>query len=646
MTPAELGLVFQVEDHESVPEYQVVTIHHRRQRRSADRGHTHQVALEAFGKRFDLELNRNLNLVPEQRKLNVFFADRGKEDIHYERGNTEDLEDIGDVYQDESNMAAMLLYKHGHSDEYKMDGTIGDDLVVKPAPPSVLDYLDSEPLRPYSDSSSHWTNSGRWSNVSRYHDLEEEEELPVDYAFLDEDEEVDYNSVDGFSLRSMRRRRREAGCETCVRTGAHIVFKRRDVRDMAEEMGHSHGGDYTVMETDKLPFRSQAFTSKQGHSRQKRQAPYMIFPEILVIVDYDGYRLHGEDNVAIKRYVISFWNGVDLRYKLLQGPSVKISIAGIIISRGRDATPYLERNRVGRDAIDAASALTDMGKYLFLERRLPVYDIAVAITKLDMCRRKTRYGDCNRGTAGFAYVGGACVVNKRLEKVNSVAIVEDTGGFSGIIVAAHELGHLLGAVHDGSPPPSYLGGPGAVKCRWEDGYIMSDLRHTSKGFKWSICTVLQFHHFLNGETATCMYNSPHEEESLPRVLPGKLLSLDAQCRKDRGTSACFKDERVCAQLFCFDAGSGYCVSYRPAAEGSRCGDNHMCLNGKCVSDHENAIDYGDGFLRRTGSVEVETYVKKSGYQDTSSTTRLYSRPRPGGREQRLPKRPQRHRPSN
>ena len=42
-----------------------------------------------------------------------------------------------------------------------------------------------------------------------------------------------------------------------------------------------------------------------------------------------------------------------------------------------------------------------------------------------------------------------------------------------------------------------------------------------------------------------------------------------------------------------------------------------------MSDLENAIDYGDGFLRRTGSVEVETYVKKNGgYQDTSSTTRL------------------------
>lgn len=51
------------------------------------------------------------------------------------------------------------------------------------------------------------------------------------------------------------------------------------------------------------------------------------------------------------------------------------------ILQGRDATPYLERNRVGRDAIDSAAALTDMGKYLFRERRLPVYDIAVAITK-------------------------------------------------------------------------------------------------------------------------------------------------------------------------------------------------------------------------------------------------------------------------
>ena len=42
-----------------------------------------QIALEAFGKRFELELNRNLNLVPEHRRLNVLFADQGKEEIEY-----------------------------------------------------------------------------------------------------------------------------------------------------------------------------------------------------------------------------------------------------------------------------------------------------------------------------------------------------------------------------------------------------------------------------------------------------------------------------------------------------------------------------------------------------------------------------------
>lgn len=36
-----------------------------------------------------------------------------------------------------------------------------------------------------------------------------------------------------------------------------------------------------------------------------------------------------------------------------------------------------------------------------------------------------------------------------------------------------------------------------------------------------------------------------------------------------------KDARVCAQLFCFDSASGYCVSYRPAAEGSPCGDGQV-----------------------------------------------------------------------
>ncbi|XP_050575776.1 A disintegrin and metalloproteinase with thrombospondin motifs 16 isoform X3 [Bombus affinis] len=454
-------------------------------------------------------------------------------------------------------MASILLHRDANG-KVLVDGNIGAELVIRPLPDRILNEVVNK------DSNLH--GAELLPNVTR-------------------------------SKGNLKR------------TSHHVVYK-KVTRPNGDEYS-----DFTLMEPDHLAKR---YRSKRSiAARTKREAPYVIYPEILCIVDYDGYRLHGGDNVQIKRYFVSFWNGVDLRYKLLKGPKIRISIAGIIISRGRDATPYLERNRVGRDAIDSAAALTDMGKYLFRERRLPVYDIAVAVTKLDMCRRQYANDVCNRGTAGFAYVGGACVVNKRLEKVNSVAIIEDTGGFSGIIVAAHEVGHLLGAVHDGSPPPSYLGGPGAEKCRWEDGYIMSDLRHTEKGFKWSHCSVSSFHHFLNGDTATCLYNAPHEDEALPRVLPGKLLSLDAQCRKDRGTSACFKDDRVCAQLFCFDAGSGYCVAYRPAAEGSPCGDGQYCLNGKCVTEHENIIpDY---------TQNIPTYVRRdSSFNPTAHNRPLYA----------------------
>ncbi|XP_055908835.1 A disintegrin and metalloproteinase with thrombospondin motifs like isoform X2 [Eupeodes corollae] len=535
----------------------------------------HNVSLSAFGEVLNLTLRPTDGLFkngPESlRMFTIRSEPNATHGLALEEVQNEDkslsAEEVGQVFQDEENMAAILMRRHLQSGDLVMEGSIGHEMVIKPLP----DELNTDQDKPH-------------------HVIFKREAQPLehmsDFAFMEPDD--------------IETSEKQKSSSAAAASASHSNSKRTK---------RFAGGRFR---------RTQ---QQQYSSRVKREAPYMIYPEILVIVDYDGYRLHGGDNLQVKRYFISFWNGVDLRYRLLKGPRIRISIAGIIISRGRDATPYLERNRVGRDAIDSAAALTDMGKYLFRERRLPVYDIAVAITKLDMCRRATPYGECKRGTAGFAYVGGACVVNKRLEKVNSVAIIEDTGGFSGIIVAAHEVGHLLGAVHDGSPPPSYLGGPGAERCRWEDGYIMSDLRHTERGFRWSPCTVQSFHHFLNGDTASCLHNAPHEDSALGRSLPGTLLSLDAQCRRDRGTYACFKDERVCAQLFCFDAQTGYCVAYRPAAEGSSCGNGVHCLDGRCTPLPANVIqDYSNQYRAVYNSTTTTTMATPS--SQTSTPTQL------------------------
>jgi hypothetical protein len=596
MSQSELRQIFQVEHHNDVPHYELVKIHsdfdkrRRRRRRSSfssssrsgsesggggggdsikeeedyaednDDDETHRVNIRTSDHSLQLNLARIHHLLPKPRREEAerrrqgwqkrhllrpqaasWYADAFPQNITYSR-TEQDAEYIGEIFQDEINRAALIMYEDKEDNALLMDGTIGDEIVVKPLSAHLRQILNSQTGAAedgiYDDEREGNDEISSNSILAEYiksiepltpRNNDNRFELHDDYAFLDEDENLEDEDVfvkrpqydqdrkqdfpgsfakGGVDGRRRRRGRRSTSSKKVddkrdddvdfdemdepnlvnakekeemhkqqkeaaeIRSDLHIIYRRKN--------SHlEHASDYHFMEFDQLPKKAVFSSAAQetfdadeydddsrrakndDKSRRKRQAPYIIFPEILCIVDYDGYRLHGKDNIAIKRYVISFWNGIDLRYKLLKGPSVKISIAGIIISRGRDATPYLERNRVGRDAIDSASALTDMGKYLFLERRLPVYDIAVAITKLDMCRRKSRAGECNRGTAGFAYVGGACVVNKRLEKVNSVAIVEDTGGFSGIIVAAHELGHLLGAVHDGSPPPSL--GVGALQ---------------------------------------------------------------------------------------------------------------------------------------------------------------------------------------
>lgn len=85
---------------------------------------------------------------------------------------------------------------------------------------------------------------------------------------------------------------------------------------------------------DSMRYASPA-GGQQAHRRSKRQAPDTVWPEVLLVVDYDSYLLHGANSRDVKRYFISFWNGVDLRYKLLSHPTIRISLAGMIVAKVR-----------------------------------------------------------------------------------------------------------------------------------------------------------------------------------------------------------------------------------------------------------------------------------------------------------------------
>ena len=97
-------------------------------------------------------------------------------------------------------------------------------------------------------------------------------------------------------------------------------------------------------------------------------------------------------------------------------------------------------------------------------------------------------------------------------------------------------------------------------------------------------------------------------------LPGQALSLDKRCYAELGTTACYRDYRVCSQLFCFNPSYTACTSFHPAAEGSPCGQGRICRTGRCSS-------YKSGrFQSSTYNNNMKTFTGSKSSRSLNSNT--------------------------
>nr|XP_037277209.1 metalloprotease mig-17-like [Rhipicephalus microplus] len=79
----------------------------------------------------------------------------------------------------------------------------------------------------------------------------------------------------------------------------------------------------------------------------------------------------------------------------------------------------------------------------------------------------------------------------------SVAVVKDTAGwYTGQHSTVHELGHLLGAYHDGEGS--------STKCHAADGYIMSPKSHGANHEKFSSCSLAAISKYVSSEESKCL----------------------------------------------------------------------------------------------------------------------------------------------
>ena len=184
-------------------------------------------------------------------------------------------------------------------------------------------------------------------------------------------------------------------------------------------------------------------------------------------------------------------------------------------------------------------------------------------------------------------------------------IVQDLGQFSGVKMAVHHFGHLLGAYDDGDKSSS--------GCCSGDGYIMSKSKYNKANLEnhrmslpnssyWSPCSVKAIEEFVS--TATCLFNEPqveayplfdwqHLTDDLTDKEQGGPPSLAHQCSQYM-VPAVKCGDNPCQYLECViedhitvsdkpDKRKCTVIEKNYAMEGTTCGNGKFCFQGNCIT---------------------------------------------------------------
>ncbi|CAB3397448.1 unnamed protein product [Caenorhabditis bovis] len=228
---------------------------------------------------------------------------------------------------------------------------------------------------------------------------------------------------------------------------------------------------------------------------------------------------------------------------------------------------------------------------------LPKHEHAVLITKFDLV---TVNG--HSATQGMAYVGHICQLGE------SSSVVEDIGASLTALIAAHEIGHSLGAFHDGSSE--------AKDCDSNDNYLLatsvsgSSNRETFlNSRRMSNCSIESIMKNLRNPSASCIkkWKSKSEKKVHKEFAkkPGESITIMQQCQISFGPTygnclnlGYYHGKSICERVWCSnrnDKSNDQCttLNYFPAFDGTECGYNMWCIEGECVRNPKKWLDCKD-----------------------------------------------------
>ncbi|XP_072948351.1 A disintegrin and metalloproteinase with thrombospondin motifs like [Epargyreus clarus] len=203
----------------------------------------HKIELEAFGKQMKLVLKKQEGLVSKD-GLRLWRAIRDESHplgVAYEEINSEGEEEIGDLYHDDENGAALLIRRHPKHKSLLVEGSIGNDLVIKAIPDSMTAAAQKDEGFMYSS---------RMANV---------DSMGANLAF------------------GKRESTEQERLKLALRGAQHVIIKRNIVHNNTLS-------DYAFIKPSHVHKKV-----KRNSNNGSNTVPDTVYPEILVFADYEEY---------------------------------------------------------------------------------------------------------------------------------------------------------------------------------------------------------------------------------------------------------------------------------------------------------------------------------------------------------------------